>query len=175
MKILNSNISRFAVLVVISISLFVLWQTGLQAWHAQLLAWLTNTLMSIFGSPSRLLYEEIKLEPTYWVHLYIDGQHFRFPQEIGSLLQPTIMILSWQIFLFVMLKPLQALRLFAINLLLFILIQVFFLIQLTGYHTSSVQKFIYELMVGSFYVIALVFVIKDNIFYPVFRFKRKSA
>ncbi len=145
----------------------------MQEQHARFLAAGTNFVENVFGSENKIVYEIDKGEPIFMVHILVDGRKGRFPQKIGPILQPTVMILAWQLFLFFVLSPRRALGLLLINMVIFIGIQVFFLLQLTGYHTSEIQKFLYEFLKSSFYVIALVFVIKDNLFHPVFRLKSR--
>ncbi len=174
MTYLTKNKSRFLVLILISLVIFVLWQYGFQTIYAKFLTAGANLYFYIVGSDTSIAFNIDQNKPTFWIFLVIDGQQFRFPQELGALLQPTVMILAWQLFLFFVLKPLHAFKLLGINLVIFIAIQFLFIIQLTGYHTSNIQKFIYEFLVGNFYVIALILIIKDNIFNPVFRLKPKQ-
>lgn len=171
---LISNRSKFFVLIGISVIFFVLWQQGLQNFHANILAGVSNAIMLVTGSGKTITYVLDNNTPTFWIQIVVDGRRARFPQEVGSLLQPTVMILAWQFFLFLVIKPIRALKLFLMNIGIYLLIQIFFIFQLSGYHTSSIQKFLYEMLKGNFYVIALIFIIKDNIFNPVFRLKPKQ-
>jgi hypothetical protein len=70
--------------------------------------------------------------------------------------------------MFLALNKKQALQSAGVNVGLFYLLQIIFLIFLTGYHTSEFQQFVYVMMVDSFYIIALVLVIKDNMLFRVF-------
>lgn len=166
---LRKTYLKILVLLAITIAMFIVWQVGYEAIHAKILTGTTNACLKLAGSDKSIKYEVQDAIPIFRVYLIKDGQSTRFPQEIGPLLQPTVIVLAWQLFLFFVLKTRQALRLLLINLVIFIAFQVFFLICLTGYHTSGFQRFMYGLMVDSFYVIALILVIKDNIFHPIFR------
>ncbi len=171
---LANNRSKFVLLVLVTIAVFALWQGGMQVYHAKMLVGTTNFFLGITGSESHVAYELQKDEPIFKMQIVVDGRKASFPQKIGALLQPTVMILAWQLFLFFVLGAKTALRLFLINLASFLAIQVFFLLQLMGYYTSDFNKFMYEFLKSSFYVIALIFVIKDNLLYPVFSHKTKA-
>jgi len=166
---LANNKSKFVVLVLVTIAVFALWQGGMQVYHAKMLVGTTNIFLGITGSKNHVAYEMENEDPIFKMQIVVDGRKASFPQKIGALLQPTVMILAWQLFLFFVLDTKQALRLFLINSVSFFLIQVFFLLQLMGYYTSEFNKFMYEFLKSSFYVIALIFVIKDNLLYLVFR------
>ena len=171
MKRLDSKRNKVILLLLITIVMFILWQVGYEAIHARILAGGTNGWLALVGSNKSIRYEVEGNVPIFRVYELVNGEGTRFPQEIGPLLQPTVIVLAWQLFLFFILPWRKALRLLLINLGIFLLLQVFFLVQLTGYHTSSLHQFLYSLMVDSFYIIALILVIKDTIFYPVFRKK----
>lgn len=171
MKLLVSKRSKIILLLGITVLMFVLWQVGYQAVHARILAGGTNGCLHILGSDESIRYLKEDHTALFRIYLKENGKPVEFSQEIGPLLQPTVIILAWQLFLFFVLPRKQAFRLLLINLAIFSGFQVFFLIQLAGFHSSSVHKFLYRLLVDSFYIIALILVIKDTIFYPVFRKK----
>jgi hypothetical protein len=168
---LDSKRNKIILLLLITVLIFVLWQIGYEPIHSRILAGGTNGWLKLVGSDKSIKYEVKDSTPLYRIHIVKEGKEYTFPQEIGPLLQPTVIVLAWQLFLFFVLPWRRALRLTLINLGIFIGLQVLFLVQLTGFHTSSFQKFLYGLMVDSFYIIALILVIKDTIFYPVFRRK----
>ncbi len=170
---LESKRSKIILLLVITILVFAVWQIGYEPVHARILAGGTNGWLKMVGSDKSIKYEVKDNKSLFRVHITMEGKEYTFPQEIGPLLQPTVIIVSWQIFLFFILGWRKGLRLMLINLAIFVGLQVFFLVQLTGFHTSGFQKFLYGLMVDSFYIIALILVIKDTIFQAVFR--KKSA
>jgi len=170
---LASRRSKYILLISLTITVFTLWQSGMQVYYAKTLVGTTNFFYGMVRSEKHVSYELEKGEPIFKMHFFIDGKNASFPQKIESLLQPTVMILIWNFFLFFVLSTKQALRLFLINQASFLAIQVFFMLQLMGYHTSDFNKFMYEFLKNSFYVIALIFVIKDNLLYPVFSHKAK--
>ena len=55
-----------------------------------------------------------------------------------------------------------------INVGVFMLVQIVFLLLLTGYYTSDIQQYIFTIMLDTFYIVALILIIKDNILYSVF-------
>ncbi|MBP6978539.1 MAG: hypothetical protein PHD61_05270 [Bacteroidales bacterium] len=170
MRRLKSKTGKVILLIAITILVFILWQIGLESVHARILGGCTNASLHLFGSDKSIQYlPDDDHVAIFRIRLIKDGLPNEFKQEIGPLLQPTVIVLAWQLFLFLVLPLKKAFRLLLINLAIFIGLQVFFLIQLTGFHTSSFQKFLYRLMVDSFYIIALILLIKDNLLYPVFR------
>lgn len=171
MALLASNWIKILILVVITIASYTLWQHGLEVRYAKTLLVGTNTALGIVKGNTSIELEQSEDTYQFRVRTIIDGRRASFPQAFGGLLQPFVIILSWQIFLFIALKRNLALQSLALNFGIFYFLQVIFLMLLTGYHTSEVQKFIYVMLMDSFYIIALVLVIKDNMLYPVFRKK----
>jgi hypothetical protein len=84
-------------------------------------------------------------------------------------MEPFVIVLSWQLFLFFVTNKKTAFKLLAINTGIFMAIQVLFLYFLTGYYNSEIQKFLFDMMLDNFYIIALILVIKDNMLHPVFK------
>ena len=151
--------------------MFTTWQYGVEKVYLNILTGTTNAVLSIIKDDTNIDIEETGISKTpyqFKVTTVIEGRVGSYPQEIGGLLQPTVIILTWQIFLFFVLKMRSAGRLTLINLSIFLIFQIFFLVLLTGYYTSDTQQFLYNVMLDSFYVIAVILIIKDNIFNPVF-------
>lgn len=169
MAIISSNKLKAVVLILITVLIYTGWSRGIEVVYARILLFGTNATLSIVKNDSSIELEKADKTYQFKVRTTIDGRKASFPQVFGSLLQPFVIILSWQIFLFFGLNRKSALYSLGLNMGIYYLIQVFFLILLTGYHTSEVQKFIYVLLMDSFYIIGLVLVIKDNMLYPVFR------
>ena len=46
--------------------------------------------------------------------------------------------------------------------------QIFFLLLLTGFHNSTLARYIYEMFLDSFYIVALAIILIDNFRNPVF-------
>lgn len=172
---LTSTRLKIGTLILISALVFVGWKGFLEVAYAKFLLTGTNCVLSVVKKDAHI--ETEKLEDGYQFKVFslIDGKKATYPQDFGSILQPFIIVLSWQLFLFLVLKSRSALQSAAINGGVFYLIQLFFLVQLTGYYTSETQKFIFDMLIDSFYIIALVLVIKDNMLYPVFSKAGPSA
>lgn len=165
---ITSNRVKVPILIAITILVYAGWQARIEPIYARILTGGTNIALSIVKKSTKIEVEKENKTYQFRVRTMIDGRKASFPQGFGSLLQPFVIILSWQLFLFFALHYKTALRAMGINLGIFYLIHVLFLILLTGYHTSAFQKYIYVMMMDSFYIIALVLVIKDNMLYPVF-------
>lgn len=167
---IKSNLLRIIVLIVITIIVYVGWNRGVEVVYARVLTFGSNTVLSIVKPDSRIEVEQDRSgKYQFKVNTRIDGRRGSYPQTFGSLLQPFVIVLSWQLFLFLAINLKQALKLFGINAGIFLLVQILFIYFLTGYYSSGLKKFMYDMLMDSFYIIALVLVIKDNIFYPVFR------
>ena len=174
MAILSSTRNKIILLLLISMLIFAAWQAGLEIAYAKVLVGTTNFSLGIVKKDTHIEFEE--KEGTNGLYQFkvftsIDGRKGHYPQETSSLMQPFIIVLSWQIFLFFVLKRKSAWRSLGVNIGIFLLVQMIFLILLTGYYTSTVQQYIFTMMLDSFYIIALILVIKDNMLYPVFRKK----
>ncbi|MBE0640180.1 MAG: hypothetical protein IH598_16825 [Bacteroidales bacterium] len=160
---------KLMILIVLTILFYTLWIYGLEKAYTKFLLGGTNTALSIIKTDTHIELEKENETYQFRVRTKIDGRKASFPQKIGSLLQPTVIILAWQLFLFFVLGKRDALRSLGINLGIFYLAQILLLVFLSGFYVSEVQKFIYLMLMDSFYVIAIVLVIKDSILYPVFR------
>lgn len=169
MKALSSNRTKTLVIVIISIAIFALWQYGLEVVYARVLSTGTNVVLMLVKPDTKVSVEKDQ-QDTYLfkVQTRIDGRSASFPQTFGSLLQPFVILLSWQLFLFLVISRKQALRSLAINFSIYFSLQIIFLIFLTGYYSSEILRFLYVMLMDSFYIIGIVLVIKDNIRYPIF-------
>jgi len=168
---LTSNINKAILLILISIIVFGAWELGLEKKYEQALVGITNKTLPIIKKNTRIELEKEPNNDTYQFRVYtrIQGRMGNYPQETGGLMEPFVIVLSWQLFLFFVINIKSAFKLFLANLLTFLFIQIVFLVFLTGYYNSSVQQFLFDMMLDNFYIIALILVIKDNILYPVFR------
>lgn len=174
MAILKSNRNKIILLLLISAITFAGWMMGMEKVYTRALLETTNVSLSIFSEDTRIdLEETIGMKDPYQfkVHTVIGGRKGSYPQEIGGLLQPFIIVLSWQLFLFFVLNAKTAVKSLVINIGIFLIIQSVFLILLTNYYSSETAKYIYTLLLDSFYIVALVLIIKDNMYYGVFRKK----
>lgn len=169
MALVSSKAAKIVALIIISAIVYTGWLSGLETGYTRVLVAGTNVALSIVKKDTRIELEKINNAYQFKVRTRIEGRKASFTQPFGSLLQPFVIVLSWQIFLLIAISFKSAIKAFGVNAGIFLMLQIIFLILLTGYHTSETQKFIYVLLMDSFYIIGLVLVIKDNMLYPVFR------
>lgn len=174
-KILSSTISKVILLLLLTFLTFSAWQAGLEKTYAKTVVSTTNAVLGIIKKDTHIKYEKDKgsIEAYHFeAYTRIDGRKGHYSQETGGMMQPFVIVLSWQIFLFFVLNWRSALRALGLNIAIFVLFQVLFLIFLSSFYTSTVQQYLFTLMMDSFYIIALVLVIKDAMLYPVFSKKK---
>ncbi len=175
MKLLSSKTNKIILLLFISLLIFTGWQYGGEQIYTKLLVGATNVSLKIVKKDTSIEYEKQKGNSGLYqfkVNTRIDGKMGSYPQEVGGLMQPFVIILSWQIFLFFIIKRKNAIKALLTNVAVFMLVQMVFLILLTGYYTSDIQQFIFTIMIDCFYIIALILVIKDNILFSLFTSKK---
>jgi len=161
-------IKKIAILLICALAVTFLWFIGLEMLYARLMAFASNLVMAIGGSEARVVVEQQNGEGLFRVHTVMDGNQANYPQRIQTLLYPTIIILGWQLFTLFIRGWKQLLSSAGLSIGVFFTIQVIFLLLLSIYHTSDAGSFFYDLLMESFYVIALAIVIIDNIRFPVF-------
>ncbi len=168
---ITSNIIKTIFLIIISIVVFGAWELGLENVYEETLVEITNDALSVLKKDTRIDLEKKQNSDAYQfrVRTRIQGRMGSYRQETGGLMEPFVIVLSWQLFLFLVLKFKSALKLLIINLTIFLFLQVIFLFFLTGYYNSIIQQFLFDMMLDNFYIIALILVIKDSILYPTFR------
>lgn len=156
------------ILIVIGASglLLIVWFMGLDYVYAQLLRTGANIAL-IFSSDTSVGLKLVENAPTFEVTTIINGRKGTYPQKADLILLPFIMILTWQILLLFNLPVKQALRSALENLVIFYIVQVIDVLLLTSYHNSNTVKFIYDLLLDSFYIIALFLIIKDAFKYEL--------
>lgn len=166
------------ILLVIGISavLLLLWLAGLNWVYAKFLNILANIFL-FFAQDTSLHLEKLNGEINYIVETVIDGKKGSYPQKAGLIILPFVMMLTWQILLFINIHWRKALRSAIENLSAFVLIQVIYLLILTGYYNSSTDKFFFHLLIDSFYIIGLFLIVKDAIRYRLIAFgsRQESA
>lgn len=161
-------IKKLAILVAASLLMALLWFSGLEKIYARVLVFSTNTVMGIAGSDTEISVEQQNGTFYFRVTNEIQGQRGTFLQKFGSLLIPVVMIFAWQIFTAFYLKRNKALKSFGVNFGIFFAFQILFLLLLTGFHTSSASRYIYEMFLDSFYIVALAIILIDNFRNPIF-------
>lgn len=151
----------------------VIWLLGAEVVYARIMAFVSNVLLSLAGSSSSIAVQKEAGEYLFRVHFMMDGQEGTLSQQIQTLLFPTIIVLSWQVFVTIISGWRQCLRSAQMNIGAFFAFQVLFLLLLTAYHTSDIAAFIYDILMESFYVmIAVVIIIFDNIRFPMFTIQK---
>ncbi len=172
MAILSSSRNKIILLILISLLTFMGWMAGAEGGYAKVLVGATNFSLGIIKNDTRIELEDLDGKGGLYqfrVYTRIDGRLGNYDQETEGLMQPFVIILSWQIFLFFVLNRKSAFQSLIVNVGMFFLVQIIFLILLTGYYDSMIQQYIYTMLLDSFYIIALILIIKDNMLYPVFR------
>ncbi len=151
-------------LVALSFSLIlILWLGGLERMYASVLVFSTNVVLDVGGRDPRISLREEDGDDLFRVRFVYEGQDAHFDQKIQTLLYPTMVLLVWQLFNALSKGLRQSMVTGKWNLGLFFLFQVSFLLLLTAYHFSSAARYIYDLMMESFYVIVLAIIIFDKV------------
>jgi len=163
------------ILIVIGTSgvLMVLWFNGLDWLYAQMLRLGANILL-IFSGDTNVGLKMVEKAPTFVVETVIGGRKGSYPQKADLILLPFIMILTWQVLLFFNLSRKHALRSALENIIAFFIIQVIYVLLLTDYYNSSTVKFLYDLLLDSFYIIALFLIVKDAFKYELIGVARRN-
>lgn len=160
------------IVIVASGLMLILWFHGFAYLYAQLLKLGANIVL-IFSGDTHVGLKIIDNAPTFVVNTIIDGKKGSYPQKADLILLPFIMILTWQILLFFNLPFRTAIRSAIENILIFYIIQLIYVLLLTAYYNNAVVKFIYDLLIDSFYIIALFLVVKDSFKYELIGLARK--
>jgi hypothetical protein len=164
------------VLIVIIASglMLILWFHGFAYLYAQILKLGANIVL-LFSSDTHVGLKLVENSPTFIVNTIIDGKKGSYPQKADLILLPFIMILTWQILLFFNLPLRQATRSAIENILIFYIIQLIYVLLLTAYYNNATVKFIYDLLIDSFYIIALFLIVKDSFKYELIGIARRTG
>ncbi len=168
----QKKIINILIVIVASGLLLILWFNGFAYLYAQMLKLGANILL-LFSSDTHVGLKLVENAPTFIVDTIIDGKKGSYPQKADLILLPFIMILTWQILLFFNLPLKQAIRSAIENILIFYIIQLIYVLLLTAYYNSATIKFIYDLLMDSFYIIALFLIVKDSFKYELIGLTRK--
>jgi hypothetical protein len=154
------------ILLVFGISALLLfaWIHGLNWVYAKILTFISDVFL--FISPHTNIHVEKKEDEIYFiVDTIINGRKGSYPQKATLIILPFVMMLTWQILLFLNIHWRKALRSSIENIVIFILIQVIYILMLSDYYNSDTDKFFYHLLIDSFYIIGLFLIVKDAIRY----------
>ncbi len=160
---------RIGLFLAVSLVITVLWFSGMEVVYARVLVFSTNTVLNIAGSDSSIRVDKDDQGHLFRVHRLIDGQRASYPQKFETILLPTVMIFAWLIFAAFYRRRKQALISAGITFGSFLALQAIFLLLLTAYYTSGAAKYIYDVMLDSFYIIAMGIIIIDYVRDPIFR------
>lgn len=169
----QKKLVNILIVLVSSALLLILWFNGFAWVYAQLLRFGANLLL-IFSADTHVSLKMTDDAPTFVVQTIIDGKKGSYPQKADLILLPFIMILTWQILLFFNLPRRYAIRSAIENIVAFYAVQLLYVILLTAYYNSSGVKFIYDLLLDSFYIIALFLIVKDSFKYQLIGFGRNT-
>ncbi len=163
------TIKKIALLLAITLLTTLLWFAGMETIYARLLAFSANTALTITGRESNIKVEKENNTAYFLVHTRVDGRRANYPQNFETLLLPAVMIIAWQVFSLLYRSRNQSLRSAATTIGIFLLLQVIFLLLLTAYYSSGLAKYLYDVLMDTFYVVALILIIIDYVRYPVFQ------
>lgn len=168
-KFINKTYQKALLLLGITLITTILWFVGFELVYARLLTFSTNTILTVSARDSNIRVEKDDGVHLFRVYTKIDNRQAHYPQKFETLLLPMVMIIAWQFFTWFFRTRKQALRSTALTFGVFLALHVFFLLLLTAYYSSAIAKYMYDAMMDSFYIIALILIIIDYIMYPVFR------
>ncbi len=145
----------------------LLWYAGLEKGYAHVLVFSTNSVLSVSGRDSHITLEKEDGVDTFRVYTTIDGQQANYPQKMQTLLLPAVMVIAWQLFTSFFRSRKQILHSASTTIGIFLGLQIIFMLLLTAYYTSSIAQYMYDVMLDTFYIIALGIIILDYIRYPL--------
>ena len=163
------------ILIVIGASLLLLifWFNGFDWLYAQMLRLGANILL-VFSNDTHIGLKIVDNAPTFIVDTIVQGRKGSYPQKADLILLPLVMVLTWQTLLFFNLPIKNAIRSAVENLLAFYIIQLIYVVLLTAYYNSAAIKFVYDLLMDSFYIIALFLIVKDAFKYELIGIARRG-
>jgi len=170
----QKKIINILIVIVASGLLLVLWFNGFAYLYAQLLKLGANFIL-LFSHDSHVGLKLVDNAPTFIVNTIVEGKKGSYPQKADLILLPFIMVLTWQILLFFNLSLKNATRSAIENIIIFYVIQLIYVLFLTAYYNSSAVKFIYDLLIDSFYIIALFLIVKDSFKYELIGIAKRGG
>jgi hypothetical protein len=157
---------KIIILLGASIIITALWYNGLERGYAEILTFGTNMVTGAVNDHTVIKLEKHNEGLVFRVHTLIDGRKGSYPQAAQSLLLPLVIVLSWMVVLFYSLPGKTALKQALSNFGIFLVFQIFFMILLTNYYNSDLAKFLFHVMLDTFYIFAIFLIIKDSLKYP---------
>lgn len=166
---------KIFILLGVSMVVTVLWFSGLEKLYADLLTFSTNTVLSAVSDHTHIKLEKQETDLIFRVHTLIDGRKGSYPQAAQSLLLPAVIVISWLVIMFYSLPRKTAIKQALTDIGIFLIFQIIFLILLTSYYNSNFAKYFFHVMLESFYVLAIIIIIKDSLKYPEIWGRRTDA
>ena len=147
---------------ILALVLFLLWTFGLEEIYASLILYgaylpvglLENTSISLSINAG---------DPVYTVTSIINLKEYTWSLSGELFLLPVVLLLSWQITLFLFVSPWQAMRCASFNLIVLVITQILFLFLLTMYWKSDLIRVIHDMMNNNLIILVLFLIIKDII------------
>lgn len=159
---------KIALLMAIITVMTLIWFSGFEVFYARILVGASNVTLGMAGRESTIEVADDGETYFFRVTTIIEGRRGSYPQIFGALLLPVVMVISWQIFMAFFLKRKRWIKYTLINMGIFMAVQMVFLLLLTAYYTSDTARYLYDMMMDSFYIVALAVILVDNIRHPVF-------
>ena len=159
-------LKNIVVLFFSSLVFALLWFLGLEKVYAQLLVFFTNVILGILSLNTSMVLMVQESELVIIVTTILNGSEGSFPQNLQSLLLPTVILLSWFPVLFIHLKKRTAIHQSLKNAGLFLLIQLFFMLILASFYHFALSRYLFYLLIEAFYIFAIAVIIKDSLKYP---------
>jgi len=157
---------KIFILIGIVTGFYILWILGLQYVYAHLLKIGATIFGTIFGLGAKA---QIGATPDGHIDFQLnvaDKGLAHLPLE--PVILPVVLILAWQIFLFIYLKRRTALKLLGINFGVFFVIQIIYVLLLADWGKTAFINSVKETLLHAFGIIVLILIIKDNIFHKIF-------
>lgn len=158
---------KVALLLASILVVTIIWFAGLQTLYARILVFPANIVLSLGGGTASVSVEKQGDHYFFIASRQKQDEISRMEQQFSTILYPSIMVLAWQLFMVMTLGWKKARTSTGWNLGIFFLSQVFFLLTIT-YFLTTPGKFLYDMMLENFYIIALAIIIIDSIRNPVF-------
>ena len=149
-----------------SLIVTLLWFSGMERLYAGFLTSVTNKVLNVGSDHTHIKLEKQNEELIFRVHTLIDGRKGSYPQAAQSLLLPLVIILSWLVVLFYSLPRKAAFKQSFADVSIFLGFQIFFMILLASYYNSNLARYFFHLMLESFYILAIIIIIKDSLKHP---------
>ncbi len=151
---------NIAIVIVATVIIFLLWSFGLEKFYAYFLFYLVYVPVH-FVTDTSLTLSVDQAHPLYIVKSLINNKEYSWSLSGELFLLPIVLLLSWQIFLFLVLPKKRALKIFRNNAIILVLSQMFYLFLLTLYWKSSIARLIHDMLNNNLIIITVFLIIKD--------------